>query len=293
MIVSNFNIRRLFPNKRDIDRDQQDLVPVETPLEVFLYSRKKEDYERFTVFMRTPHNDFELVVGFIFTEQFANKYSDIEKIFYCKKVEPEMYGNTIRVILKPHIDVDSILKNKRNFIGSSSCGICGNLLIKKIEYKGGVNKGAKFSIHKDFIFSLPNISLKEQIGFKYTGGIHASSLFSSNGDLISIKEDIGRHNALDKLIGYAVIGNKLNVFEKSLLLLSGRVSYELVQKTIMAGIPVICALGAPSSLAVELAKNYNIMLIAFLNRKKFNIYSTSTRVQLLEENYKRIVLNQV
>jgi formate dehydrogenase family accessory protein FdhD len=222
--------------------------------------------------MRTPGNDIELSVGFLFSEGIISSFEQIEKIDYFKE------NNVIKLKLTKgtNIDIDNL---SRNILTYSSCGICGASIIDLI-YKR-VNRYPKgdFKVDKDIILSLPSMLKQSQAIFSKTGGIHASTLFDSKGNLIELREDVGRHNAMDKLLGRMLMDKKIPL-DNTMVLFSGRSSFELVQKSILAGIPFIVSIGAPSSLAVELAEAYNVTLIGFLRENKFNVYSGIERVDL-------------
>lgn len=257
-----------------------DELAVEEPLEIRLeYGTAPERViQNISVTMRTPGNDAELAAGFLFTEGIIKQVSDIDQINHAIACA-ESKENTITVSLTPDTAPD--LKNtERNFYTTSSCGVCG---------KGSINAIRTVSIYGDVdddtmvtpevIHSLPDVLARHQEIFSITGGLHACALFSLNGDLVMVREDVGRHNALDKLIGAALNSNLLPL-TGYVLLLSGRASFELVQKAAMAGIKIIAAVGAPSSLAVELAAEFDITLIGFLRSHRFNIYTAADRVSL-------------
>lgn len=251
-----------------------DLCAVEEPLEIRIgYGKENErNQKNISVTMRTPGNDFELATGFLFTEGILKKYEDILSIKYCTNLNTtENNENIVRIELQPHVDFD--LKNvERNFYTSSSCGVCGKASIDSVRTVVQKNIASEIiKIEASLIIQLPDILRKHQNVFEYTGGLHACALFDLNGSLLLIREDVGRHNALDKLIGAAVASNQVPL-NNHILVLSGRASFELIQKAAMAGIKVVCAVGAPSSLAVEIAIEFGITLIGFLRDNRFNIY---------------------
>ena len=166
---------------------------------------------------------------------------------------------------------------ERNFYISGSCGVCGKASIEAIEQTSCYPIGFEFKISREHIFYLMPKMQVQQVNFKYTGGIHACAIFDAHGALLLVREDIGRHNALDKLIGHFVLKNELPL-SKNVLLLSGRISFELVQKAAMAGIPIVCGAGAPSSLAIDTAEKLGITLIGFLKAQSMNIYTHATRI---------------
>ena len=253
--------------------ETNDKVAVEEPLEILLnYSTASGRMQKnIAVTMRTPGNDQELAAGFLFTEGIITGNAAIEEI---KQTEE----NRVIVTLKENI-LPELANASRNFYSTSSCGICGKASIDAIRTASVyVNTNDSISINAAVFYHLQDSLKKQQLVFEDTGGIHASVLFNFHGNFISLKEDVGRHNALDKIIGTALLEGKLPLTDK-LLFLSGRASFELVQKAVMAGIKVIAAVGAPSSLAVEMAKETGVTLIGFLRRDRFNMYSGMERVK--------------
>ncbi len=253
-----------------------DKVAVEEPLEIQLeYSTGSgRMLKNVAVTMRTPGNDEELAVGFLFTEGVIRDINSIQEI-----KRPHADDNRILIVLKEN--VMPVLNNAaRNFYTTSSCGVCGKASIDAISTVSSFS-GEKDSLHINapVLYHLQDDLKKQQQVFEETGGIHASALFDINGNFIMLREDVGRHNALDKIIGAAMMNDQLPL-TNSILFLSGRTSFELVQKATMAGIRIIVAVGAPSSLAVEMAKEQNITLVGFLKNNRFNIYSGKQRIKL-------------
>lgn len=229
--------------------------------------------------MRTPGNDGELAAGFLFTEGILSSPDQIKQIRHCGlKIgkgtsaldrSAALNSNTIRVDLEREIDID-LKRLERNFYTTSSCGVCGKSSIDAL--RTGVKPlDDNLKIARETINELPDILRASQSVFEKTGGLHASALFTTDGALDIVREDVGRHNALDKVIGAKFLANDLPLSDR-VLLVSGRASFELVQKTLMAGIPVLAAVGAPSSLAVELAAEYGMTLVGFVRDGRFNIY---------------------
>ncbi len=272
---------------------QDDLVAIEEPLEIRLGWGELDlrQQKSLAVTMRTPENDFDLALGFLFTEGIIRSFSDVLSIKYCIAPHPpeggvvtlksspsgEWGAKAVRVELNPNIFVN--LKTiERNFYMTSSCGVCGKASIEAIEeLTCNLPKSLKIlTISKDFIYQLPNLLKNHQKSFTYTGGLHAAALFNQNGDLILLREDIGRHNALDKLIG-AGLQQNLN-FDDKILLMSSRASFELIQKAVVAQIPIMACIGAASSLAIETAKQFDLTLIGFLREKQFNIYCGEEKI---------------
>jgi FdhD protein len=251
--------------------EQNDSAAVEEPLEISIVYGKERTKKTISITMRTPGNDEELAAGFLFTEGITQNFNSIED--FKKGL------NTVTIIFKH--DAELNLKSAdRNFYMTSSCGVCGKSSIDSVRTNS--NYKIEFSpmkITKETILSLSDALRKNQNIFDVTGGLHASGLFTNDGEFIILKEDVGRHNALDKLAGYA-LQNNLIPLSSNILLLSGRASFELIQKSVMLGIPFVCAVGAPSSLAIELAQENKITLIGFLRDNRFNIYTYPERIQL-------------
>jgi len=259
-----------------------DIIVVEEPLEIRLGFGPMDmrDETNVSITMRTPGNDFELAAGFLFTEGVIKGGDDILSIKYCTNHQKsEQQYNIVRVELMPHIEFDASVFN-RNFYMTSACGICGKASIDAIAVHCTMtNEFDSLRVEKKTIFSFSEKLKQKQTIFNNTGGIHAAALFKLDGELMLTMEDVGRHNALDKLIGSLIALNKLHLAEESTLFLSGRASFELLQKSAMSGIKIVCAVGAPSSLAVQTAEEFGITLIGFLRDGRFNIYSHAYRVE--------------
>lgn len=260
-----------------------DALAIEEPLEVRIeYGPKKNrSTQNISVTMRTPGNDAELAMGFLFTEGIIQKQEDIAKIEHCFIACAENKENVIQVALSENT-IPHLQNTERNFYTTSSCGVCGKGSINAIRTVGTyINQEDNNSINSTILLQLPETLSHHQNVFADTGGLHASALFTQTGELLLVREDVGRHNALDKLIGAALNSNWLPL-TNNILLLSGRASFELVQKAVMAGITIIAAVGAPSSLAVQLAEEFNITLVGFLRNNRFNIYTAAHRIVLSE-----------
>jgi FdhD protein len=260
--------------------ETSDALAIEEPLEIRLEFGPKErrTVQNISVTMRTPGNDAELALGFLFTEGII-KPGDTENIDHCFIACAENKENVIQVSVSetaiPHLQ-----NTERNFYTTSSCGVCGKGSINAIRTVGTyTNNEDNNRIDAHILHQLPDSLSQHQKVFADTGGLHASALFAPTGELLLVREDVGRHNALDKLIGAAINNNWLPL-TNHILLLSGRASFELVQKAAMAGITVIAAVGAPSSLAVQLAEEFNITLVGFLRNNRFNIYTAAHRIVL-------------
>jgi FdhD protein len=247
-----------------------DMLSVEEPLLIRLVSGDGNlDPVDLSVTMRTPGNDKDLAIGFLFTEGTIRDKNDIVQVF-------ELDGE-VRLQIRNFDQLD-LKKLERHFYTTSSCGVCGKASIDAVKLACPIVVPSKnWTISHEILRSLPEKLRKSQNSFDFSGGIHASGLFDLQGNLIDLSEDVGRHNALDKLIGRAFQRGMVPLFN-SVLLLSGRASFELVQKASMAGVRMICAIGAPSSLAVELAEEYHITLVGFLRENRFNIYTSVERV---------------
>jgi FdhD protein len=263
----------------DIFKLKEDNVAVEEPLEIKLTDT--QDFPiNLAVTMRTPGNDLELVAGFLFSEGIIKNVEDIEKFEYEKDVFGIENKNSVIIKIKANAEIN-LDKIKRNVITTSSCGICSSVYIDQIFKRIERLPKGDFKVNKDLILELPNVLNTYQSIFSKTGGVHASALFDKKGNLICIMEDVGRHNAMDKLVGKMLIEREIPL-DDCIVLFSGRASFELVQKSILAGIPFIVAIGAPSSLAIELAKIFNVTLVGFLRNKKFNVYSGFHRLEEID-----------
>lgn len=255
-----------------------DLVVIEEPLEIRLGIGPKNQREQLnlSVTMRTPGHDKELALGFLFAEGIISSFKDIISIEYCETVKPEEEGNVIRVELTSLIQINEE-KLSRHFYTSSSCGVCGKSSIEAISVPIPDQNASFNKVKASLICQLPALLKEAQKVFEHTGGLHACGLFDAAGKLLKLREDVGRHNAVDKLIGAMLIGSTLPL-SQSILVLSGRISFELVQKAARAGIQFVAAIGAPSSLAIEMAKKHGITMVGFLKNSSFNIYSGAERI---------------
>lgn len=269
-------IQRVSAN--DFSVSEPDVLAVEEPLEIRLGFEEdgKTTHHAVSITMRTPGDDFALAAGFLFTEGILESNAQIENIKHCGKFPNNQ--NTVRIDLKPKTSVN-LKKLERNFYTTSSCGVCGKssleaLLVTNVKKLENINFP---QISSSIIHKLPETLRERQKVFQKTGGLHAAALFDFQGNLIDLKEDVGRHNAVDKLIGAQFLSGNIPLADK-ILFLSGRASFELIQKAVVARIPVVCAVGAPSSLAVEAAKEFGITLLGFVRDRRFNIYTGSERI---------------
>jgi FdhD protein len=257
----------------------KDLLAVEEPLEIRLGYGPSESRAQKTlaITMRTPGHDEELVLGFLYSENIVTSANDILSIKPCiNKETRKIEDNVIRVELAEGFDVD-LERLNRNFYTTSSCGVCGKASIELIETVCSSKIPNTFQISKSVILELSQKLKSDQLVFSVTGGIHATALFDEKGKLELIQEDVGRHNAFDKAVGKKLLENSIPL-NRNIGLVSGRTSFELLQKAAMAGLPILCAIGAPSSLAVELADEFNITLVGFLKENSFNIYTHPERI---------------
>jgi FdhD protein len=258
----------------------EDLISIEEPLEISIkYENDNKSITKLlSVTMRTPGNDEDLVRGFLYNEQIIENINHITSIeSYGEKVGQYNLQNKILVTLN-NSDNINISKIKRDFLTNSSCGVCGKSSLDALEIiKKDKTLASDPKITKEIIMQSPKILRNNQSEFAKTGGIHASGLFSSDGKLINIKEDVGRHNALDKLIGNAL--KKKHIDPKNqFVTCSGRLNFELIQKVLMTNIGILIGVGAPTSLAIDLANKFNVTLIGFVKNDSFNIYTNNKKV---------------
>ena len=258
----------------------EDLISIEEPLEISIKFKEKNDWIKriLSITMRTPGDDKDLVRGFLFNEQLIKNIKDIDTIeSFGDEVGQYNIQNKILATLNNSENIN-ISKIKRDFITNSSCGVCGKSSLDALEIiKQNKTNLDQPKISKEVIIKSPTILRENQSEFSKTGGIHASGLFNNNGDLISVKEDVGRHNALDKLIGYTLFNGQINPLTQ-FITCSGRLNFELVQKVLMTDIGIMIGVGAPTSLAIDLANKFDITLIGFVKRDSFNIYTNNKKV---------------
>jgi FdhD protein len=248
---------------------RQDHITTEEPLEIRL-----EAGRTIAVTMRTPGADFELTAGFLYGEGIISNKQDIQKMRYC--VDGEQRYNIVNAELRPELNPDLQLL-ERHFYTNSACGVCGKANIEALRMRNYPQISTKLKITPDIIYSLPEKLRGAQGVFTATGGLHAAALFNYNGELQSLYEDVGRHNAVDKLIGSALLSEELPL-NNHIIMVSGRSSFEILQKCTAAKVPIVCAVSAPSSLAVSVAKEFGITLIGFLRGNRFNVYSGIERI---------------
>jgi FdhD protein len=270
-------------------RNIEDTLAVEEPLEIQLAygPRDRRKIKSISVTMRTPGDDTYLAAGFLKTEGVVRESDDIAAIHYAAPTEiasrvdgailsPDSVGNIIRVELNETVE-PNVASLERNFYTSSSCGICGKASLLALQAVGPPRVRNTFTFAVETIYTLPEKLNGAQTLFRHTGGLHGAGLFNREGKLQNVCEDVGRHNAVDKLLGKEFLADRFPL-RNHLLMLSGRASFELLQKAVMAGIPAVVAVGAPSSLAVSVARQFDITLIGFLRDRRFNIYNGASRI---------------
>lgn len=258
-----------------VDSDH-DLVAVEEPLEIQVGVGEAE-WKTVSITMRTPGHDRELATGFLFTEGIVSGAGDVDGVEHCgPPVGPAGTKNVIRVRLSASVK-PAIERLDRHFYTASSCGVCGKTSIEAVQLARRPVLGGGPAIRRDFLVQLPERLYEAQQVFRTTGGLHAAALFDADGRLIAHGEDVGRHNAVDKVVGVLFAERRLPA-DDTLLVVSGRAGFELVQKALMASIPAMVAIGAPSSLAVDLAREFGMTLAGFVRDGQFNVYSGGERI---------------
>ena len=258
----------------DLRESLTDRVAVEEPLEIRLGF--ETDGERRTrsvsITMRTPGDDEDLAVGFLHTEGIVRRAADVAFVKPCRG------DNTVRVELEDGVAVD-LDRLARHFYTTSSCGVCGKASLDALRVQGcGVPDSAAFSLRRAILVGIPARLRAAQATFEETGGLHAAAAFGETGELIAVREDVGRHNAVDKVVGALLRESRLPAPDLGLMV-SGRASFELLQKALVAGMPLLAAVSAPSSLAVELAREFNMTLIGFLRGDAYNVYAGPGRIR--------------
>jgi FdhD protein len=259
-------------------RVRPDTLATEEPMELRLISGGAR--QTVAVTMRTPGADFELAAGFLYGEGIVSSRDDIRKISYCvdADVDAEQRYNIVNVELRGDRGYD-LRPLERHFYTTSACGVCGKASLEQLELRGCPVIPPGPEIAAETIYSLPEKLREAQGLFEATGGLHAAALFDAEGELVALREDVGRHNATDKLIGWALLEGRLPLSDH-IVMVSGRSSFEIMQKCLAAGVPIVCAISAPSSLAVEVARRFDMTLVGFLRGNRFNVYSRSERISL-------------
>ena len=259
-------------------RVRPDVLATEEPMEIRLLAGDTK--QTVAVTMRTPGADFELAAGFLYGEGIIDSPEDILKISYCvdSDLDAEQQYNIVNVELRGGREFD-LRPLERHFYTTSACGVCGKASLEQLELRGCPIMPAGPEVKAETINTLPEKLREAQGLFDATGGLHAAALFNSEGELLALREDVGRHNATDKLVGWALLEGRLPLTDH-IVMVSGRSSFEILQKCLTAGVPVVCAISAPSSLAVDVAKQFGMTLVGFLRGGRFNIYSGSERIEL-------------
>ncbi|MDC1155361.1 formate dehydrogenase accessory sulfurtransferase FdhD [Candidatus Pelagibacter sp.] len=274
---SNYKVIKF---KKDKFEKIDDLISIEEPLEISIKYKDQNEWviRSVSITMRTPGHDEDLVRGFLFNEQIIQNLNEIDKIESIgEKVGQYKIQNKILITLNNSKNIN-ISKIKRDFLTNSSCGVCGKSSLDALEIiKKEKTSNTEPKLTKEIIIKSPSTLRQNQSEFSKTGGIHASGLFSSDGKLISLREDVGRHNALDKMIGYALNKNEIDPINQ-FITCSGRLNFELVQKVLMTNIGLMIGVGAPTSLAIDLANKFDMTLIGFVKEDSFNIYTNNQKV---------------
>jgi FdhD protein len=261
-----------------VQRRRGDYLATEEPLEIRLVAGGST--ERLAITMRTPGKDFELAVGFLHGEGILPDRQALGGVSYC--TDPELEAAQQYNVVNVQLDgsaMPDLRGLERHFYTSSACGVCGKASLDAIELRGCALPAAGPEVAAEVIYGLPDRLREAQGLFESTGGLHAAGVFTADGELECLREDVGRHNAVDKLVGWALMEDRLPLTDR-ILLVSGRASFEILQKALTAGVPVVCAVSAPSSLAVDVAERFGMTLVGFLRGRRFNLYSGPRRVRL-------------
>jgi len=270
----NVSVRRILAVRGEAGFRRTDRLASEEPMEIRAGGPGQEAVS-VAVTMRTPGNDFELAAGFLLTEGLIGGAADIASVNYCELPADEQQYNVVTVRLAGSFDPGAV---RRNFYATSSCGICGKASRDQVEVRCRPLPAGPV-VSRVTLLRLPNALREAQRIFEQTGGLHAAGLFDPDGRLVSLREDVGRHNAVDKLVGEALLSGVLPLHDR-LLLVSGRASFELVQKAAVAGVPLLCAVSAPSSLVVDAAEHLGMTVVGFLRDGGFNVYTHPERIDL-------------
>lgn len=259
-------------------RPKSDVLATEEPMETRLVSG--EETQTVAVTMRTPGADFELAAGFLYGEGIISGRDEIQRISYCTdpEVDAEQQYNIINVELRGGLSRD-LSTLERHFYTTSACGVCGKASLEQLEIRGCPVLPPGPEVAAETVYSLPEKLREAQRLFESTGGLHAAALFDTEGNLMALREDVGRHNAVDKLVGWALLEGKTPLSEH-VVMVSGRSSYEILQKCLSAGVPIVCAISAPSSLAVDVASEFGMTLVGFLRGERFNVYAGFERIEM-------------
>ena len=258
-------------------RVRPDSLATEEPMEIRLVSGDAR--QTVAVTMRTPGADFELAAGFLYGEGIVSSPEDVKKISYCvdPDLDAEQQYNIVNVELRGDRDYD-LRSLERHFYTTSACGVCGKASLEQLELRGCPVIPSGPEVSAEVVYSLPEKLREAQGLFEATGGLHAAALFDAEGELVALREDVGRHNATDKLVGWALLEGRLPL-SGQIVMVSGRSSFEILQKCLTAGVPIVCAVSAPSSLAVDVARQFGMTLVGFLRGTRFNVYSGYERIR--------------
>lgn len=273
--MTRFNKRKqsIWTYENGRSQRHKDILATEEPLEILL--RAGEEQRTLAITMRTPGNDYDLAVGFLHNEGIIHSNDDFTSMTYCVDGNQQEY-NSLRIQLKadtfPHLH-----QLERHFFTNSACGVCGSTMLDDLSERNIPALPSGPVVEPSLITSLPEKLRQSQDLFESTGGLHAAALFDLDGNLLAVREDVGRHNALDKLIGWGLLNAQLP-FHNRIVMVSGRASYELLQKSYVAGVAVFCAVSAPSSLAVDVAQRFSMTLVGFLRGNRFNVYTGNQRI---------------
>lgn len=255
---------------------KDDAVVTEEPLELRLSAGGKTAV--LAVTMRTPGNDFELAAGFAFGEGIVRSRDEIAQLTYCldASLETDQRYNVVSIELAS-ATLPDVTRLERHFTSTSACGVCGRAQLDSLQERGVTPIDDAVAISPDLLYTLPDRMRRAQRVFESTGGLHAAALFDERGAPVVAREDVGRHNAVDKIVGWGLLNGRLP-FSRCILMVSGRAGYEILQKSAVARIPIVCSVSAPSSLAVALAREFDITLAGFVRDARANVYSSSRRI---------------
>jgi FdhD protein len=261
----------------DARRAKHDHVVGEEPLELRLVAGRTT--QTLAVTMRTPGNDFELAAGFVYGEGIVRSRDELSELTYCidPSVDPEQRYNIVTIELRTKPNDLDLARFERHFTMNSACGVCGRAQLESLHALGARAIDDAVRIPRALLYALPERMREAQRVFASTGGLHAAALFDERGEMIAVREDVGRHNAIDKLVGWALLNERVPL-RRCVLAVSGRASYEILQKAVVANAPIVAAISAPSSLAVELAREFNVTLVGFLRGDRANVYAAPERI---------------
>jgi FdhD protein len=255
-----------------------DSVVGEEPLELRI--KLGSTTQTLAVTMRTPGNDFDLAAGFLYSEGFIANRGEIAELTYCldSAIDPDQRYNIVTIELRSAPDAGRLARFERHFTMNSSCGVCGRAQLESLRDLGATPVADDVRVCAATLYELPDRMREAQRVFETTGGLHAAALFDQGGQAIAVREDVGRHNAFDKLVGWALLNERLPL-RRSIALVSGRASYEILQKAVMARVPIVASVSAPSSLAVDLAREFNVTLAGFVRGDRANLYAAPERIE--------------